>query len=102
MEGKNEEFDLFNECHLGKVEKLLDFFPSNNSLENFEKQNENLKFFIIPDSEIFTPFNYHINLMDRDQLLEKINICEENYNTYLQNNLICSPTTSNLKLNKIF
>jgi hypothetical protein len=93
MEGKNDEFDIFNEFHLDNVEELLDFFPFNNS---FDKGNENFNFFFSPNSDNFSSFNdHHKNFTDGDQLLEKINKYEQNYNNLIQYNLMGSPTASN-------
>jgi hypothetical protein len=98
MEGKNENFDIFNQCQFNDVEDLIDFFPFSNSIEN---NNEDYKFFIFPDIEpLDDHFNNHKNLMDGDQLLEKINKCEKNYNNIIQNNLIASPTASKIYLIK--
>ncbi len=90
MEGGDNEFMFLNQS----VSDLLDAFPFNNSF-TFQQDNEDFtNIFNFQDIDFFDPLNVHKNLMDGDQLLEKITKCEENYNNIIQYNLIASPTKS--------
>jgi hypothetical protein len=95
MEGNVDDFNLkdffdnFNE-----VENIFDAFPFNNP-EYFEHDKNNFNFLIFPDVDDWNPFfDNNKNIMDSDQLLEKITKCEKNYNNIIQYNMIASPTVS--------
>jgi hypothetical protein len=96
MEGNSDNFnlkDFFEDFN--QVENIFDAFPFNNT-EYFEQEKNNFNFFIFPDVDDWNIFDNNKNIMDSDQLLQKITKCEKNYNNIIQNNIISSPTISKL------
>lgn len=95
MEGNVDDFnlkDFFD--NFNQVENIFEAFPFNNS-EYFEQENNNFNFLLFPDDDDWNPFfDNNKNIMDSDQLLQKITKCEKNYNNIIQNNIIASPTVS--------
>ncbi len=94
MEGKDEEFLFFNQS----VAELVEAFPFNNSF-NIEQENDFENFFAFPHMDNFVPFEQleNKNVQIGDSLLQKLTTYEENYKSLLENNILSSPTVSNLK-----
>src|SRR5690348_4735654 len=97
MEGKEEEFDIFQNVDEEDF-FYFDAFPFNNDDEQVDSENLSNLIFPWVDNN-YDPFSgneNHKNFMDCDTLLEKITKCEENYNNILKSSVIDSATSSKI------
>ena len=90
LDNENMEFEFFKNYNIDEME-LYKVFPFYDSYENESKQYD----VIFPHMNFYN-LDVHKNIMDGDQLLEKITQFEKSYSTIVQNDIMSAPTTSKI------
>jgi hypothetical protein len=90
--GQDNEFEFFQYFNFDEVEELYKVFPF---YESYGKEDNNYDNDVLfPNSDFYNTFDNHKNIMDGDQLLEKINKFEKSYNNLIHSDIISSPAMS--------
>jgi hypothetical protein len=89
MEGNEYEFNFFS--NMNYIENVYNFLPFN----NFEDHHDQDNFFDILNIDFTSSMDIK-NTGNTEQIIDKLNKLEENYNNIITTNIVSSPTTSNL------
>jgi hypothetical protein len=95
MEGKEYEFDIFND-DLSYINDLYNVLPFN----NFDDNKGNDDFFDLLNIDFSNSWDIK-NSGTSEQLIDKLNKMEQNYNNIITNEIVSSPATSNLTFNQL-
>jgi hypothetical protein len=87
MEGKEYEFDIFSDINY--IENLYNVLPFN----TFDEVDDKNDIFDILNID-FTSSWTEKHTGNSEQIIDKLNKLEENYNNIVNTNIVSSPTTS--------
>jgi hypothetical protein len=94
MEGKDYEFDIFNNIFIEEMD--YNVFPFNNFEENLDNSISNSDFLDLLNIDFKYPdMEYKVN-NSQEQIIDKLSKIEENYNNIYHNNIVSPATTSKL------